>query len=94
MEQSIQVTVLLYSIFDIFMIMYFGSEINLASDRLSYFLFESEWVDRSVSVQKHVVMFGEFLKQPHQLVIMKIYPLTLETFKRVMFKIHIFASNK
>lgn len=82
-EQLIQVTVLLYSIFDIFMIMYFGSEITSWSNGLSYSLFESEWTDRSVSVQKNVVIFGEFLKRPHQLVIIKIYPLTLETFKRV-----------
>ncbi len=63
--------------------MYFGNEIKLSSDKLSWELYESGWIDRSESIKKDVLIFGEFLMQPIQLTILMIYPLTLETFTRV-----------
>ncbi|XP_037033155.1 putative odorant receptor 71a [Bradysia coprophila] len=84
LEQIIQIVVLVYSIFDIFMITYFGNHILSESERLSYYLFESEWVNQQLSTKKIVLLFAEFLNEPRQLVILKIYPLTLETFKRIM----------
>ncbi len=83
MELVIYVVWLVYSTFDIFMIMHFGNEIKLASGRLSYNLYESNWMDRSESLKKKVIIFGEFLMKPHELMLLKIYPLTLETFQRV-----------
>lgn len=74
---------LFYNIFEIFLIMNFGNEIKLASDRLSYCLFESDWINRPQTTKKIVLIFGEFLKQPHQLTVLKLYPLNLETFTRV-----------
>ncbi len=74
---------MLYCSFDIFMILYFGNEIKLGSDRLSYHLFESDWMDRPQSIKRNVIIFGEFLMQPTQLIVLKLYPLTLETFTRV-----------
>jgi len=72
-----------YFIADLFMITYFGNEIMLTSDRLSYSLFESNWYEQPQSTKKCILIFGEYLKQPQQLVIGKLYPLTLETFTRV-----------
>lgn len=72
-----------YNISEIFMITFFGNEIMVSSDRLSYCLFESDFVDRSVQLKKRIIIFAEYLKQPHQLMIAKLYPLTLETFTRV-----------
>lgn len=77
--------VCIYFIYDIFMITYFGNEIKLSSDRLSYCLFESNWMDQSDSCKKLVFAFAELVKQPHELVIGKLYPLNLETFTRVIF---------
>ncbi len=82
-ELTIYVIGELYNIFDIYIIMYFGNEIKLSSDKLSWQLYESGWIDRSESIKKDVLIFGEFLMQPIQLTILMIYPLTLETFTRV-----------
>lgn len=76
---------LLYNIFDIFMITHYGDEIKLASDRLSYRLYESNWIDRSQLVQKSVLIFGDFLMRPKQLIVLKLFPLSMETFTDVSF---------
>ncbi|XP_037041485.1 odorant receptor 23a-like [Bradysia coprophila] len=75
---------LAYNISEIFMITFFGNEIQVSSDRLSYCLFESNFVDQTDSVKKLIVIFGEYLKQPHQLTIGNLYPLTLDTFTRII----------
>jgi len=63
--------------------MYFGNDINISSDRLSYCLFESNWIDQPQATKENIMVFGELLNQPQELVIGKIYPLTLRTFRRV-----------
>lgn len=83
LERTLNFVVMLYILSEIFMITYFGNEIKLSSNRLSYSLFESTWINQTHSTKKCVIIFGEYLKQPHQLVIGKLYPLTLETFTRV-----------
>lgn len=82
-EWLVNLIILVYSIFDIFMVMYCGNEITLASDRLSYALFESDWVDQPQSTKKNIIIFGELPMQPCELIILELYPLTLETFTRV-----------
>ncbi|XP_037040976.1 putative odorant receptor 71a [Bradysia coprophila] len=77
------VVVLLYAIFDIFLIMYLANDITVASDRLSYCLFESNWIEQTESCKKYVVIMGEVLKQPQQLVVL-IYPMNLETFMTIV----------
>lgn len=62
--------------------MYLANEITVASERLSYSLFESNWIEQTESCKKYVLIMGEVLKQPQQLVIL-IYPLNLETFMMV-----------
>ncbi len=73
----------LYNLFDIFMIAYFGNEIELSSARLSYCLFESNWIGQSESFKSCVVVLTELLKRPQRLVIVKVYPLNLVTFTAV-----------
>lgn len=84
-EYLIYANVLLYSFFDILMVMYFGNEITLSSDRISYCLFESDWVDQLQSTKKYIIIFGEFMQKPHKLVMIKLYSLTLEIFMRVRY---------
>lgn len=72
------------------MITYLGNEIMLSSNRLSYSLFESDWIHQPQSTKKCIVMFGEHLKRPHTLVVGKMnksYPLTLETFTKVCIRL-------
>lgn len=83
MEFCIYLIILSYNIFDVFMVMYFSNEITLLSDSLSYCLFESDWVGQSEKIKKVLLIFGERLKQSEQLVILKLYPLTLDLFTRV-----------
>ncbi|XP_037040972.1 putative odorant receptor 71a [Bradysia coprophila] len=77
------VVVLLYAIFDIFLVMYLANGITVASDRLSYCLFESNWIEQTQSCKKYVLIMGEVLKQPQQLVIL-IYPMNLESFMTIV----------
>nr|QGW45405.1 odorant receptor 32 [Bradysia odoriphaga] len=69
---------------EVFMITYLGNEIMLSSNRLSYTLFESDWYNQPPSTRKNIVIFGEYLKRPKKLLVGKLYPLTLETFTRVL----------
>ncbi|XP_037039807.1 odorant receptor 94b-like [Bradysia coprophila] len=84
LERLIYIFVFFYYIAELFMITYFGNEIMLSSNRLSHNLFESEWYDQPQSTKKCILIFGEYLKQPQELVIGKSYPLTLETFTRIL----------
>lgn len=84
-ELYVYLAELLYSVFDIFMIAFYGNEIKSASDALSHRLYESVWIERGQAIRCNVLMFGEFLKKPIELVVLKLYPLTLETFMTVSF---------
>lgn len=66
--------------------MHFGNEIKILSDRFSYCLFETDWVDQHLLSIKLLVIFSEQLKQPQQMTILKLYPIDLETFTRVCIK--------
>lgn len=65
------------------MLMYFGNEIKLESDQLSYSLFESNWIDKPKATNVDMIILTEILKQPQELIICKLYPLNLETFRAV-----------
>lgn len=73
----------MYNLFDIFMVMYFGNEIKVATNCLSNCFFESNWMEQSAMYKRCVVIVMEVLKQPQELVIRKIYPLDLRTFSSV-----------
>ncbi len=83
MAPVIYIVILFYNISEIFMINYFGDEIMLSSTRVLYCLFESDWFEQPQTTIKCIIIFGEYLKQPHEIIIGKLYPLTLETFTRV-----------
>lgn len=82
-ELLIYLFILFYYLSEIFMITYFGNEIMLSSNRLSYCLFESEWMEQPHKTKKCIIIFGECLLQPHVLLIAKLYPLTVESFTKV-----------
>lgn len=83
LQHAVYVVALLHNIFDIFMIMFLGNEIKSSRDRLSYCLFESNWIEQSKSCKKCIIILTEVLKQPQELVIWKLYPLNLKTFTSV-----------
>ncbi|XP_037050106.1 odorant receptor Or2-like [Bradysia coprophila] len=84
LERFVHLFVAFYFISQLFMITYFGNEIMLSSNRLSYCLYESDWYNQPQSTKKCIIIFGEYLQQPQTLVIGKLYPLTLETFTRIL----------
>lgn len=73
------------------MVMYFANEIKLESNRLSYCLFESNWIDE-LKLGGFITIVSEVLKQPHELIICKIYPMDLEAFTAVSLKTENFAN--
>ena len=76
---------LIYNCFDIFVLMYLGNEIKLSSHRLSYCLFESNWIEQSPTCKRYIIIMTEVLKEPHEMIIGKLYPLNLKTFSSVSF---------
>ncbi|XP_037027235.1 odorant receptor 94a-like isoform X2 [Bradysia coprophila] len=72
--------ILSFILFDIFMIMYLGNEIMLGSNDLSYYLFQSNWLDLTPSNKKCILILKERLKRPQELLVGKLYPLNLDTF--------------
>ncbi len=72
----------LYAFIEIFIIMYIANEITVESDRLSYCLFESNWIDQPEYTKKCVIILGEMMKIPQQLAVF-IYPMNLEKFTSV-----------
>nr|QGW45398.1 odorant receptor 25 [Bradysia odoriphaga] len=83
MEFIVYVVILLYNIFDVFMITYFGNELNLSSDQLCYCMFQSSWYEYQFC-SKTILILGERFKQPVELVVLKLYPLTLDLFTRIL----------
>ncbi|XP_037039739.1 putative odorant receptor 71a [Bradysia coprophila] len=83
-ERIVHVYSLFNSIAELFMITYLGNEILLSSSHLTYSLFESEWIGQPHSTIKCIIIFGEYLKRSHEMLIGKLYPLTLETFTRIL----------
>lgn len=81
-QTEMHLIMLIHGILDIFVIMYLTNDITIGSGRLSQCLFESNWIDQTESCKKYVLIMGEVLKQPQQLVIL-VYPMSLETFMKV-----------
>ena len=63
--------------------MYLGNEIKFHSGQLSHCLYLSNWTEQNEADKKLMIVFSEFLTQPHELIIAKLYPLNLETFTTV-----------
>lgn len=83
MQLIINAIIFVYNSFDIFMVMYFGNEIELTSNQLTNFIFQSNWMDQSETYKKNILLTAEILQQPQELIILKLYPLNLITFTSV-----------
>ncbi len=77
------VVMLLYNLFEIFIVMYLANEIKMSKDRLLYCLFESKWFDQPEKCKKLIIIITEVVKHPRELVVGKLYPLNLHTFSSV-----------
>lgn len=65
------------------MIMYFGTEIKIATGDLSQCLYASKWLDESLNFQRSASIFMEINKKPYEFVVGQVYPLNLTTFTAV-----------
>ncbi|XP_037049666.1 odorant receptor 94b-like [Bradysia coprophila] len=83
LQTQMHTCTLLYGVFDSFFVMYLANNITVASDRLSYCLFESNWIERTESCKRYVLILGEVLRQPQELIILT-YPMNLETFMTII----------
>ncbi|XP_037024898.1 odorant receptor 94a-like isoform X1 [Bradysia coprophila] len=73
-----------YCFFDTFALMYLGNEIMVSSDKLSYCLFESNWIEQTQSCKRNILILVEYLQQPQQIIVCKLFPLNLESFSIIV----------
>lgn len=64
--------------YEIFMLMYFGNEVMLASENLLTCVYESNWMDSSMGYRKMALTLMERLKREEEMTIAKIFPLNLK----------------
>lgn len=84
-----------YATLDIFFLMYLGNEIKLSSSKLAYCLFESNWLEQTTSCKSTILVLAEVLKRHQQIMVAKLYSLSLETFNSVNSVRHLpFDANK
>nr|QGW45412.1 odorant receptor 39 [Bradysia odoriphaga] len=76
--------ILIYAIFEILVVMYLANNIHVTSAKLSYCLFESNWIGQPTASIKCIIILGEVIRQPQQLVILKVVPVDLDTFSVIM----------
>ncbi len=70
--------------FDLFIVLYLGNEITISSSELMYCVFESDWIWQSEAMVMDFIILTEVLKKPQQLIILKVYPMNLDTFTSVI----------
>lgn len=63
--------------------MYLGNEIKLSSNRLSYRLYQSDWIAQTESCKKMVIIVMERLKVQQELIVGRIFSLNMESFTLV-----------
>ncbi|XP_044270428.1 odorant receptor Or1-like [Tribolium madens] len=68
----------------VFMYSWFGNEVKMKSSKVSYALFECEWIDFSQNVKKDLLFFIMRLQKPVELSAFNLFYLTLETFMKIM----------
>ncbi|XP_037043155.1 uncharacterized protein LOC119079380 [Bradysia coprophila] len=87
-ENALQIPVfaviLFYAIFEILVVMYLANNIHVTSAKLSYYLFESNWIGQSTASLKCILVLGEVVRRPQQIVILKVVPVNLHTFCVIM----------
>lgn len=80
---------IVYCYSDIFGVLYLGNEIMLASDRLSYCLFESDWIIQTEQCKEHMIILVEYLKRPRRFVVGKLFSVDLEMFTTVSITLNV-----
>lgn len=73
-----------YYIFDIFLTMYFGNLIILKSDELRSALYQSNWTQQSLKFRRIAMILFERLRNPTNILVGKLFPLSLDTFSAVI----------
>ncbi|KAJ3663421.1 hypothetical protein Zmor_007684 [Zophobas morio] len=71
-------------IVEIFMYCWFGNEVEIKSSNIPYAVFESDWTEASLEVQKNVVFFILRCQKPIKISALNLFYLTLDTFVRIM----------
>ncbi|XP_063925970.1 odorant receptor 42a-like [Zophobas morio] len=67
----------------IFMYCWFGEEVQAKSSKLSYAVFESDWMDLSEEIKKKLLFFGMHLK-PVRISALNVFYLSLDTYMGIM----------
>lgn len=70
-------------LFELLLPCFFGNEIMLKSDALSYCLFSSDWTEQTPQYKRKLIIFTERLKRPIKITAGKIIFLSLSTFTSV-----------
>lgn len=61
----------------------FGSEIIVASEKLSSSLMHSQWLDQSESFKANVKILMEYMKKPIKLSAVGVFDVNLENFMKI-----------
>ncbi|XP_063926025.1 odorant receptor 4-like [Zophobas morio] len=69
---------------EIFMYCWYGNEVEIKSSNIPYAVFESDWTETSLEVQKHIVFFILRCQKPIKLSALNLFYLTLDTFVTIM----------
>lgn len=70
----------------IFLLCYFGNEVIIKSEQLSTQMYSSNWTDLTignVNFKKTMLVFQERLKRKTQVVVLLLFPFSLDTFAKV-----------
>jgi len=65
-------------IFEIFVLIYYGNEIALASDQLSFRVYESNWMCMPIKCRKLMIIIMEQWRKPQELIVGKIFPMRIK----------------
>lgn len=78
---------------EIFLPCYFGTELMLKNNNLTTAAYTSNWTEFPMNIQKMVVVFMEFLKQPKVLLSGKVFTLSLNSFLVVKFSFSLYGKT-
>ncbi|KAJ3663621.1 hypothetical protein Zmor_007865 [Zophobas morio] len=69
---------------EISMYCWFGNEVKVKSNLVSYAAFESDWTSLPNDVKRSLMIFTQKLIEPLRISVFNLFDLSLETFKRIM----------
>ncbi|KAJ3645577.1 hypothetical protein Zmor_007880 [Zophobas morio] len=68
----------------IFMYCWFGNEVEVKSNLVSYAVFESDWTDLPEDVKKNLIIFITNVLKPIRISVFNVLELSLDTFTRIL----------